>query len=143
MKNPSSSSWVAYTDGASRGNPGLAGCGAYLCSPEGQEYREFRFLDQVTNNQAEYEGLLLALTKLTELQADCIMLRADSELMIKQLKGEYRVKNANMVPLFRKAQVLLKNFSSVQFEHVPRAQNKIADGLANQAIDEHLLLADS
>jgi len=130
------SSWIVYTDGASRGNPGLAGVGAMLLSPGGKVIELKKFLGKQTNNFAEYQAMLLALEELQKQKARHVIVRADSELMIKQMRGEYRVKNENIKPLYQKAIGFLKEFSSVSFEHVRREQNKEADRLANQAIDE-------
>lgn len=129
--------WVAYTDGASRGNPGLAGVGVFVQSPNGETHRFKKFLGEKTNNQAEYEALILALIELNKLGAKQVQLMADSELMIKQMRGEYRVKNANLMPLFEQVQKLLRAFADVQFTHVRREKNKEADRLANFAIDSH------
>lgn len=128
--------WLAYTDGASRGNPGLAGAGIYMIAPDGTEHRLFRFLGTKTNNQAEYEAMIIALEALIEHKAQTATIRADSELMVKQMNGIYRVKNDNVIPLFKRATELRKNFTSLTFEHVRREFNKNADQLANVAIDE-------
>ena len=128
--------WTAFTDGASRGNPGPAGCGAFLIAPDGQEHGFSLFLDRVTNNVAEYQGCILALEKLVELGAKKVVLKADSQLMVNQLSGTYRVKTEHLFPLFNKAKALAKNFESISYVYVPREQNKEADKLANQAIDE-------
>ncbi len=141
MNKNTAQAWLVYTDGASRGNPGIAGCGAAISSPEGEEYEYTKFLGEMTNNQAEYHALILALENLTKLGAKNIILRADSELMVKQLKGEYRVKHPNIIPLFKTIKKLLLFFTQVKFEHVKRENNKIADKLANQAIDDNLPLA--
>ena len=130
------STWQAYTDGACRGNPGPSGCGVLLIAPDGKEYRYKKFIGNKTNNQAEYEALLLALSHLVEHQANCVHLRADSELMIRQLKGIYKVKNENIIPLFKEAKRLMTNIAQIEFEHVLREYNKVADRLANEAIDE-------
>lgn len=136
MSDHNHKSWVAYTDGASRGNPGLAGIGAHLVAPDGREFKFKKFLGEKTNNQAEYEAMLLAFASLIQEGVRRVILRADSELMIKQMRGEYRVKNANIIPLYQKAREFLQNFDSVRFEHVRREFNRAADRLANQAIDE-------
>lgn len=128
--------WLAYTDGASRGNPGQSGAGVLLVSPEEKEYKYKLYLGEVTNNQAEYQALILALQELVKHQAQKVLVRADSELMIKQLLGVYKVKNERIKPLYAKVQDLLKFLPQVQFEHVRREYNKIADRLANEAIDE-------
>ena len=128
--------WYLYTDGASRGNPGPAGAGAYLVNEAGEEFPLCQYLGEKTNNQAEYAGLLLGLKKLRELGAKTVVIRADSELMIRQLTGRYKVKNPDLKILFDEAQVLLKTFKLFEAHHIPREENKKADALANQAIDE-------
>lgn len=129
-------SWIAYTDGASRGNPGIAGCGAHIISPQQEEHGFKRFLGTKTNNQAEYEAVILALEHLTRFKADHVTIRADSELMVKQMNGEYKVKNSNILPLYTQVKDLTKNFTTIHFEHVRREFNKEADKLANEAIDD-------
>lgn len=127
--------WTVYTDGASRGNPGKSGCGAIIYSPDGETFRLKKYLGTKTNNQAEYEALLMALRSLIARGAQKALIRADSELMIRQLNGKYRVKNANILPLFAEAQKHLEHFSTIRFEHIPREKNSEADRLANEAID--------
>ena len=127
--------WILYTDGASRGNPGLAGAGALLVSEEGEKIELRRFLGERTNNQAEYEGLLLGLERLKKINARKLEVRADSELMIRQLKGEYRVKNEHLKPLYERACEMLRIFESVALKHIPREENREADRLSNEAID--------
>ena len=130
---------IAYTDGAARGNPGPAGAGVYIVDQHDILVDEaIAYLGEVTNNIAEYRALLLALDKLESLQASQIIIRSDSELMVRQLNGEYRVKNEGLRPLFQEAKARLRGFDSVTIEHVRREQNKEADRLANQAIDEVL-----
>jgi ribonuclease HI len=110
----------------------------YICAPDGEEIYRKKFLGEKTNNQAEYEAMLLALEELCAQKATHVLLRADSELMIKQMRGEYRVKNENIVPLYQKARQNCDSFGSVRFEHVRRELNKVADRLANEAIDERV-----
>ena len=128
--------WTAFTDGASRGNPGLASCGVFIIAPNGKEHSYKKFLGEFTNNQAEYQALVLGLTELARHQAQHVIIKADSELMVHQLNGTYRVKNEKILPLFAKAIRLSKQFKTIEFKHIPREQNKEADRLANQAIDE-------
>lgn len=130
--------WTLYSDGASRGNPGRAGAGALLVDEKGEEIKLVRYLGTKTNNQAEYAALILGLEILKEKKAREVEIRADSELMIKQLKGEYRVKNPGLLPYYRQAQELVKNFEKVNFRHIPREENYKADKLANKAIDDFL-----
>lgn len=127
-----------WTDGAARGNPGPAGAGAYLCDRGGKTVEELcEYLGLQTNNVAEYRALLLGLKKALELGADEIEVLADSELMVRQLNGEYRVKNEGLRPLFQEAVRLLKGFKKYSISHVDREDNKEADRLANRAIDEN------
>ncbi|MBC8123818.1 MAG: ribonuclease HI family protein [Gemmatimonadaceae bacterium] len=127
---------LIYSDGASRGNPGPAGAGAVLIGEDGGILAtEYQYLGTATNNLAEYSGAILGLQKAIELGATQVTLRADSELLIKQLKGQYKVKNEGLKPLYQQALSLLKNFKGVVLEHVPREANKLADRAANQAID--------
>lgn len=130
--------YFLYTDGAARGNPGPAGAGAYICAENGQVIAEIaEYLGEATNNVAEYKGLIFGLERLVALGVSEVEIRADSELMVKQLNGEYRVKHPNLVPLYRKAQGLLDKIPSVTIKHVRREENQEADRLSNQAIDEH------
>lgn len=129
---------IIYSDGAARGNPGPAGAGAYIISEDGEVVAEVRrYLGEMTNNQAEYRALKCGLEKARELGAKSVVIRADSELMVKQLNGEYRVKNSGIKPIFREVSALLSYFESWEAAHVPREQNKEADRLANEAIDQH------
>lgn len=123
-----------YTDGASRGNPGKAGGGIVLVDGEKVEERSIYF-GVKTNNEAEYlaliEGLRLALQRGVRI----LRIMMDSELVVKQLQGDYRVKDSKIVPLFREARALLGNFDRWVVEHVDRGDNKAADRLANKAIN--------
>lgn len=98
-------------------------------------HRTHRALGHGTNNQAEYQGAIAALEAALALGATDVELRMDSELIVRQLAGRYRVKNPGLVPLYRRVLVLRSQFDRVQIEHVPRAQNKVADALANEALD--------
>jgi ribonuclease HI len=130
---------LVYSDGASRGNPGPAGAGAVISEPGGAVLRRLgRFLGSATNNVAEYEGLLLGLAGALEGGAREVHVRADSELLIRQLEGRYQVKHPALRPLFQKAKALLARFDRVRLEHVPRAQNAQADEMSNRAIDEKM-----
>jgi ribonuclease HI len=127
---------VLWTDGAARGNPGPAGIGAILKSPSGEVlYTGSEFLGHTTNNVAEYKAVLLGLAGALAKGIDRIEVRADSELLIKQLKGEYRVKSPGLRPLFEEARRLISRFSSVKLTHIRRELNGEADRLANQGID--------
>jgi ribonuclease HI len=127
-----------YTDGGARGNPGPAAVGAVAYTSEGKEiWRLSRYIGNATNNIAEYNALLFALKKLAQ-QKDGEVIEAflDSELVVKQLKGEYRVKDEKLKILFHDIKEQLSSFTSVQFNHVKREQNKVADSLVNKALDE-------
>lgn len=128
-----------YSDGAARGNPGLAGAGAVLVEPSGQVVdRLGKFLGTQTNNFAEYMGLLLGLRRAKELGVREVEVFADSELMIRQLGGRYQVKSPSLRPLYEEALKLLNTFERVKLVHVPREMNRAADEMSNQAIDERL-----
>lgn len=123
-------------DGASRGNPGRAGAGAVIKDLDGNVIRELKeYLGIATNNTAEYKALLLALTAVTEMGIKNVKVFADSELMVKQLNGVYKVKSEDLKPLYTKAIVLSKGFDSFEISHVYRENNSLADSLANEAID--------
>jgi ribonuclease HI len=128
---------VAYIDGGARGNPGPAGYGVRIEDEMGGLITEFNgFLGSATNNVAEYNGLLAALRYAREHGHRKVRIKSDSELLVKQMRGEYRVKNAGLQPLFQQAQTLAEDFDRVVYEHVRREQNKDADRLANVAMDQ-------
>jgi len=123
-------------DGAARGNPGKAGCGAVICDVDGNVMKELsRYLGYTTNNVAEYEGLLMGLEALLGMGRKKVVIQSDSQLMVRQLNGEYRVKDDKLKKLFAKAVHLLGHFDSYRIVHVPRERNKLADRLANKGID--------
>ncbi|NEP28462.1 ribonuclease HI family protein [Moorena sp. SIO3I6] len=123
-------------DGGSRGNPGIAGAAAIIKQPGAQTIRVSQFFPHATNNQAEYTGAILGLEKALEIGAGQVVLKGDSQLVINQLKGTWRVKTPHLRPLWTKAKSLLNQFDSVQLEWIPRAQNSEADAAANQAMDQ-------
>jgi ribonuclease HI len=128
---------VAYIDGGARGNPGPAGYGVRIEDGHGALIEEFNgFLGVSTNNVAEYNGLLAALKYATENGHRIVRIKSDSELLVKQMRGEYRVKHPGLQPLYQQACVLAATLERVVFEHVRREQNKDADRLANLAMDE-------
>lgn len=127
---------VAYADGASRGNPGPSSFGAVVFDAEGNVLQEVsQAIGRTTNNQAEYRGAIAALETALALGASEIELRMDSQLAVRQLTGRYKVRNPGLMPLHERASELLSRFERVTVVHVPREQNKIADGLANAALD--------
>ena len=126
---------IAYSDGASIGNPGQAGCGALITAEDGTELlEENRYIGRATNNVAEYEAAILALEKARELGAVELELRLDSELVAKQIKGEYRVKDPNLAKLHQRLKKIAKHFDKLTVTHIDRKLNKKADNLANLAI---------
>jgi ribonuclease HI len=132
---PSEGKWIAHIDGASRGNPGPAASAAWVHTPHGILELK-RSIGNDTNNAAEYEALLLVLETAIDRGIKNIEIRSDSELLVKQMKGQYRVKNQNLARRFIKAKNLEKMFKSFTINHVPREENVEADGLANEALDE-------
>lgn len=127
---------ILWSDGAARGNPGPAGIGAVLKSRDGDLLAECSdYLGHTTNNVAEYRALISGLERASQLGIERLEVRADSELMIKQLRGQYRVKNPGLKPLFEQAKQLLARFAQVQLTHVRREHNSEADRLANLGID--------
>lgn len=131
------SSIVAYIDGGARGNPGPAGYGVRIERTDGALVEELReAIGMATNNVAEYRGLIAALTYLLEHGHRRVDVRSDSELLVKQMRGEYKVRHPALQALHLQARMLLAGFERVRFEHVARAQNAEADRLANLAMDE-------
>jgi probable phosphoglycerate mutase len=128
--------WLVYSDGASRGNPGPASLGAVVIDPTGQVRHEVsETLGVTTNNVAEYRGLIAGLEAALALGARRVEVRMDSELIVRQAIGRYRVKNPALIPLHNRVLALRSQFDEVVFRHVPRTLNKHADALANQALD--------
>ena len=128
---------TAYIDGGSRGNPGPAGYGVQIVGDDGAVVAElYGSLPHATNNVAEYNGLLAALAWAVDQGQRSLHIRSDSELLVKQLRGEYRVKNPGLQPLYQDARALIGRIGRVTFEHVRRELNKEADRLANLAMDE-------
>ena len=129
--------WLVYSDGASRGNPGPAGYGAWVLNQDSGETTEVSgYLGVTTNNVAEYQGLLHGLQHALGHGAGTVEVRADSQLLIRQLEGRYQVRHPNLVPLYREAVSLLRRFDRWTAVHVPREQNREADRLANRGIDD-------
>ena len=127
---------IVYIDGASRGNPGPAGVGVYVTTRDGAVEEElFRYIGETTNNVAEYEALLHALRRALELTPQSVTIYSDSELLVRQMCGKYRVKNSRLAELHACAQELFSFFPSIRLEHVGREKNGRADALANRAID--------
>jgi ribonuclease HI len=128
---------TAYIDGGARGNPGPAGYGVRIEGPDGSLVAELHGgLGIATNNIAEYNGLLAALRYAVAHQHHTVHIKADSELLVKQMRGEYRVKNEGLKPLFLEAIRLIRAVGNVTFQHVRREFNKEADRLSNLGMDE-------
>ena len=128
---------TAYIDGGARGNPGPAGYGVRIEGPEGALLAELHGgLGVATNNVAEYHGLLAALQWAIDHGERDLHVRADSELLVKQMRGEYRVKHPGLQPLYVRARLLVMQLSRVVFEHVRRELNREADRLSNLGMDE-------
>jgi ribonuclease HI len=126
---------VLYTDGVSRGNPGWAAVGAIIKDERGTFVANIsRSIGKTTNNQAEYWAVITALEKALALGATDIELNSDSELIVKQIKGQYRVKKKALKPLYENVMQLKSRFSSFRARHIPRQHNRDADKLANAAI---------
>lgn len=130
---------VLRTDGAARGNPGPAGAGFVIEGDDGSVVDSgWVYLGKRTNNQAEYEALIFGLEALGPGLPTHLTVYSDSELMVRQLNGQYKVKDPDLKDRFIRVSQLLLRIGSVSVEHVSRSENKHADELANQAIDEHL-----
>jgi len=128
---------VAYIDGGARGNPGPAGYGVHIESPDGSTIDELHGgLGIATNNVAEYNGLLAALDWCREHGGTNVHIKSDSLLLVQQMKGVYKVKNEGLKSLYGKARLLCHDIGKVTFEHVRREFNKEADKLANLAMDQ-------
>ncbi len=128
---------IIYTDGASRGNPGKSGCGAVIIFDNGKVELK-KYIGIATNNQAEYNALIIALEYLSKYkEIKNIEIYTDSQLMARQLNGEYKVKNKNIFNLYKKVIDLLHKYTW-QIESIPREENKEADRLANEAIDKNI-----
>ncbi len=127
---------LVWTDGGARGNPGPAGIGAVVTRPDGTVLAEVaEGIGWATNNVAEYRAVIAGLKRARALGARRVRLRADSLLLVQQLRGVWKVKNAGLQPLWSEATRLARGFDRVVFEHVPRGRNRAADALANRAMD--------
>lgn len=131
---------IIYTDGGSRGNPGPAALGVYLATLD-KRYSEY--LETTTNNVAEYKAIVFALKKAKQLLGSekcgraSIEVRSDSQLIVNQLEGTFKLKDEDLFRYFIDIWNLKQEFGSVRFVHIPREQNKIADGLVNEELDRH------
>jgi ribonuclease HI len=129
-----------YFDGCSKGNPGISGAGAVIYNYYNQEiWSGYTFLgDKCTNNEAEYNGLILGLHKAIEMDIKNIFIKGDSQLVINQMTGKYKCNASNLLPLYEKAKNLEKNFENIKFQHILRNLNERADELSNIAIQKHI-----
>jgi len=133
-------SFTLYTDGACRGNPGRGGAGAVLLDSAGNVVAmACKYLGHCTNNAAEYEALIMGIEEALKRSCRRLHIFLDSELLVKQLQGTYRVKNADLKQRMAQLQRLLSFLEGYKVEHVGREKNSLADGLANQAIDEAIV----
>ncbi len=128
-----------YSDGASRNNPGEAGAGVYILQDDAPVEKIARYLGTTTNNIAEYNAAIIGLEYAVKRGASRVRLFADSELLVKQINGQYRVKNEGLKPLHNRIKELVAKIGSVEVQYVPRERNKEADALANKAIDEKIV----
>jgi len=125
-----------YIDGGSRGNPGPAGIGVVIMDVSNRKLKElYKYIGEATNNVAEYSALIYGLEEVRALAAEEAVIHMDSELVVRQISGIYKVKSPDIKPLFEKATELLKGFSSFEIKHIERAKNKDADKLANKAMN--------
>lgn len=132
---------IVHTDGGSRGNPGPSALGVAIGAPLNKGYS--KYLGKKTNNEAEYEAVIFALGKLKALLggAKCknlkVILKMDSELAVSQLSRRYKIESKTIIPLFVKIHNLSLDFGGLEFQHIPREQNKDADALVNQELNRH------
>ncbi|MFC1977929.1 ribonuclease HI family protein [Chloroflexota bacterium] len=126
---------IIFTDGASQGNPGLAAIGAVIKDEQGRVIASIsQGIGRTTNNQAEYRAVIAALENAVSLGASQVDMRSDSELVVRQINGRYRVKNASLKPLHQKVKHLQSQLKGFTITHIPRQQNTEADSLANMAL---------
>ena len=130
--------YVLYFDGCSRGNPGEAGAGAVIYQNGVEIWDSSIYVgSKETNNVAEYNGLILGMTEAIARNIKNLSIKGDSMLVIKQIKGEYRVRSANLIELYNKTKTLEKSFDTLTYEHIYRKDNRRADKLANDSILLH------
>lgn len=140
---PKKPDFVVHTDGGSRGNPGPAALGAVICDGNDKTLKEYgEYLGETTNNEAEYQAAIFALKKIKSLwgkekaKASHVHVMTDSELLVKQLTGKYKIEHERIQELFLELWNLKIDFKEVTFEAVPRERNKDADRLVNEALDQ-------
>lgn len=128
-----------FTDGAARGNPGPAGIGVVIRNDKEVLLEVADYIGKTTNNIAEYMALIRGLEEALDMDERSVEVFADSELIVKQIKGEYQVKNEGLMPLYYNVKSLIKKFKHFKIAHVPREENEHADELSNKGIDKHAL----
>ncbi len=134
-KTKAGETWVAYIDGASKGNPGPSAIGVLIRDPDGLLLAEIsEAIGEATNNVAEYRAMIRALEECRLLKAENVLVRTDSQLLARQIDGKYKVKNPQLIELFDKVRKSASKFSAFKVEHIPREENKEADALANRAL---------
>ncbi len=134
---PAAAAYRANIDGGSRGNPGPAAYGVIIRDGSGEIVARLKkYIGRMTNNVAEYYGLIAAMDYAQSHSIRALRIESDSELLVKQMRGQYKVKSEDLRPLFERAQKMSKAFDSFRIEHVYREQNREADALANEALDE-------
>ncbi len=127
---------IIYTDGAARGNPGPAAIGVILKDTAGKAVAEIsRCLGSTTNNQAEYQAIIAGLEKAVSLGAKNVIVKSDSELVVNQINGQFKIKNTALRPLYQQVVQLTGKLVSFSISYIPREQNRQADDLANKALD--------
>lgn len=132
-----SAAYRANIDGGSRGNPGPASYGVVIRNPKGEVVARLKkYIGRMTNNVAEYYGLIAALDYAQSNRIRALRVESDSELLVKQMRGQYKVKSEDLKPLFERARKMSQSFASFRIDHVYREQNAEADALANEALDE-------
>ncbi len=143
MKQFSNETIIVYTDGGARGNPGPAAIGVVIYSNDGRVLKKYgEYLGEKTNNEAEYQAVIFALKKLKLLvgkkktKETEVEIRSDSELLVSQLNGAYKIKEARIAKLFIETWNLKVDFQEVRFIHIPREENREADKMVNQALDQ-------
>ena len=134
--------WTLYFDGASRGNPGLAGVGVFISQGKNPVYKQGFFVGKKTNNEAEYLAFLLGLffCKKVVDDGDELSIFSDSLLLVKQINGHYKVKKPELIYLYTVAKAILSEFSFYDINHIERSKNTVADKLANKGIDDKIKL---
>jgi ribonuclease HI len=134
---PPTAAYRANIDGGSRGNPGPASYGVVIRDPRGETVARLKkYIGRMTNNVAEYYGLIAALDYAQSHGIGALRVESDSELLVKQMRGQYKVKNADLRPLFERAKKMSQALESFRIDHIYREQNREADALANEALDE-------